>query len=272
MGNGAGTVLNYARSVESMKCLDGAYDLCLEAKRLNPELIIVARTLQTNYGIIDCPQEWNYGEPSAWWGAINRRLPDGFDYYEIQNECYFPPQGPSYYARWSIEMAKLVQRDKGAGMLAFSFSPGNPDYPSWPLLLPYLQWADQNPLPNGRRHGIALHASAYAPWTRADSPWIGNRHINPDRYFVFVRDVVKANTGVDILSLSIPVVFSEIGVTDGYGTGIIYGGPTYTCQERASAYRYTAAQLEGRGMMNWWNIGQIGPWTSDHECLPEMFK
>lgn len=264
-GAGAGAVVAYADRLSVIKCLDGSWWVCESVKAANPDVHTVARTLATDYGMIDCPQEWNWGDPAAWWNAIKGHLPDGYDYYEVMNECGFPPQGAEYLATWSIEMAGLVQRDKGGALLAFSFSPGNPNYAEWPALLPYLQWAADNPLPDGRRHGIALHASAYAPWNRADSPWINNPHVTPDRFFVYARDVILANRGVDIGELQFTVIFTELGVTDGYSGS---WGASYTCAEKASAYRETVARLPGA--MAWWNIGQIARWTSDHDCLAQM--
>lgn len=270
-GTGAGNVLSYASKLGVIKCLDNSWWVCNEAKRLNPGTITIARTLVTDYGMIDCPQEWNWQTPSAWWGAIKNRLPDGFDYYEVINECWLPPQGAAHLAWWSIEIAKLVQQDKNGALLAFSFSAGSPDYPDWPALLPYLLWAENNPLPDGRRHGIALHAAAYATWTRADSPWIGNAHLNPDRYYLFAHDVILANTGVDVNRLHIPVVWTEIGIEDGYASGVIGGPQTYSCEEKADAYRETVKRIENRGAIAWWNFGQISRWHSDHACLPLMF-
>lgn len=268
-GTGAGAVVAYADKLSVVKCLDGAWWVCEAVKAANPDVRTIARTLTTDYGMMDCVQDWNWYSPATWWAAIKDHLPDGYDYYEIMNECGFPPQGAGYLATWSIEMAKLVQRDKGGALLAFSFSPGNPGYPDWPALLPYLEWAAANPLPDGRRHGIALHASAYAPWNRADSPWVNNPHITPDRFFIYVRDVLLANTGVDIGKLSFAVVFTELGVTDGYSGN---WGATYSCAEKASAYRETVARLATRGAVAWWNLGQIARWTSDHDCLAQMLS
>lgn len=269
MGDGAGTALTYSRSVASMKCLNGSYAICLEAKRQNPELIIVARTLHTDYGALDCPQDWNYGSPATWWAAIKNYLPDGFDAYEIQNECGPPPQGYAYWAQWNIAIARLVQRDKGGILLAFAFAAGNPDYPHWLDLIEYFRWVAQNPLPDGRYHGLALHAAANASWNRSDSPWINNPHLTADRYFLFVRDVMLANTGFDLSRWPGTVAFTEIGLHDGYSGN---WGAVYSCAEIADAYKTTAAKLQSRAVMQWWNIGQVSRWTSSHECLPQMIS
>jgi len=82
-----------------------------------------------------------------------------------------------------------------------------------------------------------------------------------------VRDVLLANTGIDIGKLQFAVVFTELGVTDGYSGN---WGATYSCAEKASAYRETVARLATRGAVAWWNLGQIARWTSDHDCLAQM--
>ena len=273
-GPGSGDVVQYADQIEVIKCLNNSWHICAAVKAENPNVITIARTLTTNYGQIDGPQAWNWTEPGTWWAAIRDHLPAGFDYYEVINEQWFPPQGAAHLAWWSIEIAKLIERDKGGALLAFSFSAGSPGYPDWPALVPYMVWADQNPLKNGSRHGIALHGAAYAPWRRADSPWIGNSHLDPDRFYVYAQAVILANAKIDTNLLRIPVIWTEIGVTDGYATGVIGGPERYSCNEKASAYRETKRKLvEYGGAFTWWTIATGGgPWTSDHDCLSQMLQ
>ncbi len=266
-GDGSWQVVPYAQQIDVIKCVNDTWGICDQVKSRNPNVITIARTLYTSYGLLDCPQDWNWENPNVWWDAIKNALPEGYDYYEVLNECGPPPQGYAYWAGWSIEMAKLVQRDKGGALLAFSFAAGNPSYSAWPELLSYLVWANNNPLPDGRRHGIALHAAAYAPWSRADSPWVNNPHLTADRYFVLVRDIILANTGQDILKLRIPVIYTELGLSDGYSGN---WNAQYSCEEKASAYKETARKLLPKAKFTWWNIGKVWQWTDDSPCLAQM--
>jgi len=214
----------------------------------------------------DCPP--NYDNAASWWASIRAWLPVGFDAYEVMNECPPPAEGWERLATWSIDMAQIVARERQAALLAFSFAPGNPIYPAWPHLVGYLEWVAEHPLRDGRYHGIALHAAANATWSRADAPWINNPHLTIDRWYLFARDVLLANTGFDAQTWPGLVTFTELGVTDGYaGTWDI----AFTCAEKADAWQETTRRLQERGgLMAWWNLGAIGKWTSDHDCLRAM--
>ena len=263
-------VLNNADKQQIAKCLDWTWNVCNQLKQRNPDIKLVARTLQTNYGQIDCPSDWMYESPMIWWDAIRNHLPDGYDYYEIQNECPPPAQGWEKWASWSIEMAKLVEKDKGGALLAFSFPPGNPDYPYWPALEEYFRWAADNPLPNGTHHGIAFHASPFAPWNRPDMPWVNNPHL-AGRHQI-VRDVLLANTGIDLKNWAGTIIVTEIGLSDGYSGN--WNAP-YSCEEMTDTYIATLEEYKNEGYIDgftWWNVGKIGKWTDDSMCLPNLFR
>ena len=65
------------------------------------------------------------------------------------------------------------------------------------------------------------------------------------------------------------IINTELGVTDGYqGTK-----NTFSCYEKGLMYRETIRRKKLSGVVDgflWWNIGQIGQWSSDADCLAEM--
>lgn len=256
MGDGASAVLNYSFSMA--KCLTGSFSICDQLKRTNPDTFLIARTLQTNYGMIDCPQEWNYESPETWWSAIKSHLPlSGYNAYEIQNECGPPPKGYPYWAEWSIKMAQLVERDTDGVLLAFGFAAGNPDLPYWNALQPYIDWVTQHGKATGIWHGIALHQSVYAPWNRTDMPWVNNLYL-AGRHTLIPQ--LKNWQGL--------VILTEAGLSDGYSGNWT---AAYSCEEVRSALTYSLKQYQTQGIIDgliWWNFGKVSRWTSDHACLP----
>lgn len=166
-------------------------------------------------------------------------------------------------------MAKIVYQERGGILLAFSFGPGTPDYQDWPLLIPYLEWVATNPTPDGRYHGIAWHAAPYAPFKRADMPWVNEPHLAGRE--LFVRQIILANGGPDLKPWPGQIWVTEIGLGDGYSGS--WKVP-YSCLEAAAAYEETLRRYGADGIIDgitWWNFGFLGGWTSDHECADEMF-
>lgn len=266
-------VSGYAQSFDLCKAVTGATGVCETSKRLNPDMVLVARTLHTDYGMIDCPQQWNYESPETWWVHVRDYLPDGFDFYEIQNECPPPPQGWAYWAEWSIEIAKLVERDKGGALLAFSFPLGNPYISSTgqsdeiTAISSYIAWADAQCRAGGVCHGIALHQSPYCEncpgLNRVNTEWIAGRHLK-------WRQIVLDAVGVDILTSPMPIIITEGGLSDGYGDAN-WNAP-YTCEMVADAFNTTVRVYGEQGIIDglaWWNFGTGGAsWHSDNACLP----
>lgn len=246
-----------------MKCVQD-YDICREAKRNDPSLIIIARTLLTDYGSVDGPPSWGWSDPSWWWSMIKNHLPQGFDYVEVINEWGPPPQGWEYFATWSIAIGKLVNRDlPGTKLLAFSFGPGNPDYPIWPKLVDYLKWAAAT------GNGVAVHVAPFMSLpVPPEGTWVNSEHIA--NRMAYVCAVLKASANFDCYS----VVFyaTELGLSDGYSGSWSY---QWSCEQVADSYKTTAKMLAAfspiRGF-TWWNIGKLGIWHDDSPCLGEMVK
>jgi hypothetical protein len=264
MGDGASVVLNYAAQISAAKCLPGSYQICQTLKAYNPDIFIIARPFSDRIAF-----ETNY-DPLAAWQSVARSIPTGFDALELENE--FTPPNPADWPRWvgfSIGLAALVAHDTGMQYLAFSFGPGNPDFPDWPKVIPYLEWAATHPLPDGRYHGIAVHMSPYTTFTRADMPWVNALHIAGR--MDLVRDVLLANGGPDLRTWPGVVAVTEIGLSDGYSGN---WSAAYSCAEVANAYKTTRAVYQQRGfpeVITWWNFGRIGMWHSDHDCAGQMF-
>lgn len=235
----------------------------------NPKLITVCRTLVTDYGQIDYPQDWNWGDASAWWSHIKHHLPSDCDYYEVINESTVPPQGYGHWAQWHIEMAQLVERDTSGALLAFSFAAGTPELSQWAELLPYIQWAASNPTADGKYHGIAFHAAPNTTFSRNDMPWLNDPFLTVDRFFIKVVDEYKLHDS------PITIGVTEWGLSGGYSGNWI---ASYTCEEAADAYQTTLQHVreigwQGLVILNWWTINTGGSiWIDDSEYLGEMVQ
>lgn len=265
-GNGAGIVLQAPGDIQIAKCLNFSWDYCRQLKAANPNIFLVARTLTVDGGMFDCPEPWQYSnaDPGVWWARVRPYLPDGFDAYEIQNECAPPPQGWDVWAQWNIKLAQLVERDLHAPMLAYSFPPGNPDFPEWSSVVPYLKWVAAHPLSDGRYHGIATHAAAFATWTSLDAPWVSSIWIAGRHRLACAA--MKASKGFDCTTWPGLWIITELGISDGYGGGKRSG---FTCEQLADAYQETKRQLSLDSYIfgfNWWNLGKLSIWTSDDAC------
>ena len=213
----------------------------------------------------DCPSGPEWQDPDRWWNGIRSYLPADADYIEVVNECGIDG---ATFSQFSIRLAELAN-DDGWAILAFSFPPGNPELSEWSGLVHYLRWAGSHPLSDGRYNGVALHQSAYTnlavrqgSWL--NSPWIAGRH---RLVWNFLRTLVPP---YDHTQSPIPWVITEVGVTDGYSGSWT---ETFSCEQKAAAYRETRRQYQQDGLwLAWWNIGSIGKWTDDSPCLELMLR
>lgn len=263
MGEGASVVEQYAAGISAAKCLPGSYQICQHLKEANPDIWIIARPFTDHIAT-----QYHFN-PLLAWDAVSGAVPAGFDALELENESTPPDDRIDAWVQFSIGLAQLVAHDTGMQYLAFSFGPGNPPYELWPRLLPYLEWVSANPLPDGRYHGIAIHAAPYATFTRPDMPWVNAPHLAGRIYLA--RDVLLANTGFDLATWPGLLTVTEIGLADGYSGD---WDATYTCAEAADAYQTTADTYQSRGYPQveiWWSFGAIGMWHSDAACAGVMF-
>ena len=266
-----GLISQYAGAFQTFKCLNGTEAICLALKRQNPSVTIVFRSLHVQDGMRDCPNVAEWYSPSIWWNKLRPYLPDGFDYYEVINECGAPYDDYAQMAKFHIEVAKMANRE-GKAILAFSFPAGNPPLPAWSALLEYLKWADANPLPNGRRNGVAWHTAFYAPAGIPLRPnsWINNAWVAGRD--LLIRDYLKANHNYDLAGFRGPIYVTEIGVRDGYSGD---WNDTWTCGQLQQMWAATKAEYLARHpwITGWhyWNIGGSGTrWSNDEPCLAQL--
>lgn len=254
MGEGASIVLNYAQNITAAKCLPGSFHLCQQLKAANPDIWIVARLFNDkalhdlDYDILE------------YWERYGHQIPEGFDAFEPENES--TPQTEDQWRRWSsanIGLAKMLAQ-RGMQNMAFVFGPGWPEMHQVPYIEPYIKWVAENPLPDGRYHGIALHSAMYAPWDRPDMPWVNNEFLAGRIYMIDEQLETNLKTWPGVIAMT------EIGLSDGYSGN---WNATYSCNEVCSAKTATLDRwaIEGYPHVYFhWNIGKIGIWTSDHDC------
>lgn len=265
-----GEITGYAEAFQTMKCLTHTEQLCLFAKERNPNLTLVYRTLHVSDGMRDCPRPDEWHIPSIWYSKMKPHWPDGFDYYEIINEC--GPPSAAVMAQFSIEVAKLAAAN-GKAILAFSYYPGAPEISEWDALYTYLAWADANPLPDGRYHGLALHASGYAPPNQVpqgswiNDIWVAGRHTLVDARLNLVHNYsLKQFKG--------PIYITEYGYDDGYQS-LSLPPLGWTCEQYGRAITETRRVLEAQGIVDGvhiWNFGNGGggQWTDLYPCINEI--
>ena len=143
----------------TLKGTSGTEDILNAVERVSPGTTTVFRSLETPWGLIDCPNEASdpVAEARHWMGAL-RPYWAGVqsDYYEVVNECEPPVDWAVAFALEAMRIANT----QGQCLLLFSFAPGHPEPEYFEQLLPVYQYALDNPCQPGRYHGIALHAYA----------------------------------------------------------------------------------------------------------------
>lgn len=266
----SGAILPYANSFSTLKCLNGTEEICLAAKAANPALVTVYRTLNTTDGMRDCPNLVEWDNPDIWYARIRPFWPAGFDYYEVINECGMPGDDYAKMARFHIRMAALAAQD-GKAILAFSFAAGNPEVTDWLALYDYVAWATDNPLPDGRYHGLAWHNAMYMPasvpllsgkWL--SNPWVAGRDI-------MIETLLQKALGKGFTQFPGPVYITEWGADDGYSGDWADSG-RYTCEQIAAGYAHTLDMWDRYHPWitggHFWNIGGQGTkWTNRTNCL-----
>lgn len=238
----------------SLKGTSGTEDVLNEVATVSPETVIIYRSLETPWGMVDCPNTHNSpaAEAQLWmagmfpyWQGVQA------DYYEITNECQ-PPM--DWLVAFSIE-AMRIANEQGICLLLFSFSGGRPEPYEYGQLLPVYDYALQNPCRTGRYHGIALHAySGSQHGLLSESGiWLGLRH---RLYYAQILSQLPE-------AIRIPVYLTEVGPGD--------GRTPFKCEDVARDMIQYTQQVEKdpyiRGM-NLWNFGLQGEWVDLTPCLP----
>lgn len=173
---------------------------------------------------------------------------------------------------FSIRIAQLAARD-GRAILAFSWYPGAPEIADWDVLYDYLVWADANPLPDGRHHGVALHAAGYAPpeqvpagsWV--NDVWVAGRH-------TLVNARLLQTKGYSLKQFKGPIYITELGWDDGYQSTSM-GSLGWGCAQYAAAVARTRTVLSEQGIIDGihiWNFGSGGTtiWVDLSPCAAQI--
>lgn len=141
------------------------------------------------------------------------------------------------------------------------------------MLYDYLVWADANPLPDGRYHGIALHAAGYAPAEQVpagswvNDPWVAGRHELVNARLLQVH-------GYSLKQFRGPIYVTELGWDDGYQS-VGLGSLGWDCTAYGRAVARTVEVLARQGIVDGvhvWNFGSGGTtrWVDLSPCLPQI--
>ena len=264
------TLAGYAEQFSTYKCLTHSEGICLAAKARNPDLVIVYRTLHVSDGMRDCPDYNEWLSPDVWYRKMRPHWAEGFDYYEVINEC--APPSPRVMVDFSIRVAQLAAAD-GKAILAFAYYPGAPELADWDVLYDYLRWADEHPLPDGRHHGLALHAAGYAPAEQVppdswiNDVWVAGRH-------TLINARLLAVHGYSLKQFRGPIFITELGWDDGYQS-LGLGSLGWDCAQYALAVAETRRALAAQGIVDGfhiWNFGSGGTtrWVDLSPCASQI--
>lgn len=239
----------------TLKGTSGTEGILTAVKKVSPETVIVYRSLDTPWGMIDCPNTYNdpVAEARAWmdgiepyWGGVQA------DYYELTNECHPPAE---WLVPFTIETMRIAN-EKGKCLLVFSFAGGNPEPEEYAQLLPVYEYALQNPCSTGRYHGVALHAygARENQLVSESGIWLGFRH---RQYYNYILSELPE-------AIRIPVYLTEVSPSD--------GRQRFSCEDITRDMMSYIQQLELdpyiRGL-HLWNFGIPGiEWVDYTDCLP----
>jgi hypothetical protein len=259
--NGANTLLNYCAQLATIKLFESVMHYADDFRACNPDIWILCR-----YWTDDIAGDTDYNAELSY-QRIGGKFPDDCDGVEWENEK--APTTTRNWERWSqysIDAAILMAERRNMQYCAFSLGPGWPAFDKVQYMVEYIRWVHDNPLPDGRYHCISSHASMYAPWSRADMPWVNEPFIAGRVYKI--RDWIYATSGdhFDLYEWNGVWSITEVGLSDGYSGN--WSAP-YTCDELKSAYwetHDTYTQYEFPDVQHHWNFGKAGIWTDDSHC------
>ncbi len=259
--DGANALMPYCNQMTTVKLFESVMHYAYNFRVCNPDIWIVCRFWTDAIAI-----ETDYDAELAY-QRIGRAFPNECDAVEAENE--HAPTNTADWERWSrfsIDFATLMATRRNMQYLAFSLGPGWPGFDKLHYLVEYMRWVDDHPLPDRRYHGIASHASMFAPWNRPDMPWVNEPYIAGLTYLM--RDWIYATTPdhFDLYEWKGVWAITEIGLSDGYSGN--WSAP-YTCQELKEAYWKTHAVYTEHHFpdaFQQWSYGPGGNWTDDSHC------
>lgn len=267
-------VLNWLPHFGTLKGLTHSDQIPLMAKQLQPETVIVYRSLYNGHGQSDGPSADEWTNPAKYWDGLRPFLVGGFDYYEFVNEV--GPPNRAVEADFNIAMLDLMAQDGYCG-LAFSPGPGNPEIPAWDEWVRTLRWIDAHPCgtwPDGRvkYHGLAIHQAGKLPeWVPtlpdnySKNVWIYGRIDAVDLY-------LKLTHGYDLHDFKGPIYVTEMGFED-------YTIPNeqFTCEEVKAGVDATRTLYQTNGLVdgfqlwNFWGPDAFG-WVDLTPCLSVIYE
>jgi len=254
-------VLDYSDRIGTIKATTGAEVVALEAKRRNPQLTIVFRSLLTQDGQVDGPSGGEWYNPAIYYARLRPYLVDGFDYYEFINETRGP--SPAVEADFNIALLDLLGRDGKCG-LAFSPALGTPELDAWVEWARVIDWIAEHPC-GTRYHGLALHQPGIMPDDIQTLPesylrnlWITHRHLLINQV---LRGALDDFPG--------PIYITELGWED-----YTIPNQAFSCDQVARALRATDDFYQDSFVTGFhvWNFGGQGQWVDLTHCLPVLFE
>lgn len=241
----------------SVKGTTGTEDILAEVAKISPETVLVYRSLMTDRGMIDCPNQFAepVAEAQAWmnglwsyWAGVEA------DYFEIMNECLPPVE---WLVPFTIEAMRLAS-ERNTCLLVLSFAGGGPEPEVYARLAPVYQYALEHPCQPGRLHGIALHAYSGDPYRLLSESgiWLGLRHrLYYERILADVPDAIH-----------VPLYMTEAGPGD--------GRTPFTCEDIARDVIQYTQQIEADPYIKGFHLWNVGPhesvWVDVSECLPYL--
>ena len=268
------TFLYHLDGVGWVKALTNSEHLALQAKQINPDIVIIDRSLLIGGYMRDAPVRDEWDHPEIYYPLVRQGWTAGFDYYEFKNEI--DHSDPAKEADFNIAMLELMGNDGYCG-LAMSSGPGHPPMEYWDELIRLLRWIDANPCghwPDGtvKYHGLALHQTGVMPaWVLRNplsyiyNTWITGRHVIISEYLEakYGYSLRKDSPGEHFRGV---IVITEMGFQD-----YVIPNTVFTCEEVRGGWEATINSYKATNIIdgfNLWNIGSGNHWVDLTGCLP----
>jgi len=259
-------VLSVATDFGFLKLTDDAYALATEARKLNPDILIVHRNIfLMDVGRRDCPTGYGMGNEAtarsnaqAWFSLQYRTLQARnllgqgvIDWHELQNECGYP--GATYENAYWLEMLRLA-KEKGLCLAVYSDSYGTPEIDQFVSRRPVFDRILSDECQPGRHHIVSLHTYGNV----ASGEWIFGRWLK-----------FRAALGSQYDELQ--YVFTEFGVTNAAGNNDGRGSPD--CGMAAHETLAAVAEYKKHPEVLGFALFSVGPgseWVDLTSCLLQI--
>lgn len=261
--NGANElVANHCQDLTTVMLFQNVIHYADDFHACNPDLWVVCR-----YWTDDIAIDTNYNADVSF-ERVGNKFPQDCDAVIWENE-HMPTNDEDWgkVSAYSIRAAELMAT-RNMQYCAWGLGPGWPGFNRLKYMVEYMRWVAENPLPDGRYHCIAAHASMMMPedYPHAAWPWVNNDYITPMRW-TLMRDWIYAITEDDFDLYEWPGVLaiSEIGLSDGYAGS----SAPYSCTDLKTGHWATyesMIEIFIAYAQQDWNYGAGGHWTDDTAC------